>query len=78
MRYLFISLIFFIFQFSNFSIFLIHRLLECLYIGSRHWQQVVNAEHTYAVAVAVAGHLSHIVYVYEEGAMYVYDEIVSF
>ena len=71
-------LIFRIYNFSFLIIYLFHRILERLDVGSRNGQEVVHAEHTYAVAVAVAGHLSHIVYVYEEGAMYVYDEIVSF
>ena len=71
-------LIFRIYNFSFLIIYLFHRILERLDVGSRNGQEVVHAEHTYAVAVAVAGHLSHIVYVYEEGAMYVYYEIVSF
>ena len=68
----------YLFQFFNFSIFPLHRLLESLYISARYRQKVVHAQHADAVAVTITGYFSHIVHVDKECTMDMHDEIVVF
>ena len=73
-----LSIMLYLFQSFNFSIFPLHSLLESLYISARYRQKVVHAQHADAVAVTITGYFSHIVDVNKECTMDMHDEIVVF